>query len=73
MTMDVAVVGATSAAGEAMLTLLASRKFPFGELYALARGRRSRQNPRRRRPGNDGRQCRAIRIQPCRIGFVRRG
>ncbi len=36
MTMDVAVVGATSAAGEAILTLLASRKFPLGELYALA-------------------------------------
>lgn len=35
MTIDVAVVGATSAAGEAMLNLLASRDFPVGELYAL--------------------------------------
>lgn len=36
MTINVAVVGATSAAGEAMVSLLATRKFPLGELYALA-------------------------------------
>ncbi|NNC77529.1 MAG: aspartate-semialdehyde dehydrogenase [Woeseiaceae bacterium] len=33
---DVAVVGATGAVGEAMLDILASRKFPVGKLYALA-------------------------------------
>lgn len=32
---DVAVVGATSLVGEAMLDLLASRKFPYGRVYAL--------------------------------------
>ena len=33
---DVAVVGATGAVGEAMLDILAQRKFPIGKLYALA-------------------------------------
>jgi len=33
---DVAVVGATGVVGEAMLDILASRKFPLGEIYALA-------------------------------------
>jgi aspartate-semialdehyde dehydrogenase len=33
---DVAVVGATGAVGEAMLEILAERKFPVGEVYALA-------------------------------------
>ncbi|EIJ36153.1 aspartate-semialdehyde dehydrogenase [Thiothrix nivea] len=33
--MDIAVVGATSLVGEAMLDLLASRKFPVGDVYAL--------------------------------------
>jgi len=33
---DVAVVGATGAVGEAMLEILAARKFPVGKLYALA-------------------------------------
>jgi len=33
---DVAVVGATGAVGEAMLEILAERKFPLGKLYALA-------------------------------------
>ena len=33
---DVAVVGATGAVGEAMLEILAQRKFPVGNLYALA-------------------------------------
>jgi len=33
---DVAVVGATGAVGEAMLDILAQRKFPVGKLYALA-------------------------------------
>jgi len=33
---DVAVVGATGAVGEAMLDILAQRKFPVGQLYALA-------------------------------------
>lgn len=32
---DVAVVGATSLVGEAILELLASRKFPIGRVYAL--------------------------------------
>ena len=32
----VAVVGATGAVGEAMLSILAERRFPVGELYALA-------------------------------------
>ncbi|WP_348672674.1 aspartate-semialdehyde dehydrogenase [uncultured Abyssibacter sp.] len=35
-TYDVAVVGATGAVGEAMLSILAERKFPVGEVYALA-------------------------------------
>jgi len=35
-TFDVAVVGATGAVGEAMLSILAQRKFPVGEVYALA-------------------------------------
>ena len=33
---DVAVVGATGVVGEAMLEILASRKFPVGKVYALA-------------------------------------
>src|SRR5210317_600411 len=33
---DVAVVGATGVVGEAMLEILAERKFPVGKLYALA-------------------------------------
>ena len=33
---DVAVVGATGVVGEAMLDILAQRKFPVGEIYALA-------------------------------------
>jgi aspartate-semialdehyde dehydrogenase len=33
---DVAVVGATGAVGEAMLEILSERKFPVGNLYALA-------------------------------------
>ena len=35
-TYKVAVVGATGAVGEAMLSVLAERKFPVGELVALA-------------------------------------
>jgi len=35
-TYDVAVVGATGAVGETMLSLLAERKFPVGKLYPLA-------------------------------------
>jgi len=35
-TYDVAVVGATGAVGETMLTILAERKFPVGKVYALA-------------------------------------
>ncbi|MCB1756770.1 MAG: aspartate-semialdehyde dehydrogenase [Gammaproteobacteria bacterium] len=33
---DVAVVGATGAVGEAMLSILAERDFPVGQVYALA-------------------------------------
>ncbi|WP_428633801.1 aspartate-semialdehyde dehydrogenase [Sedimenticola sp.] len=33
---DIAVVGATGAVGEAMLAILAERQFPVGKLYALA-------------------------------------
>ena len=36
---DVAVVGATGAVGEMMLTLLAERAFPVGEVHALASAR----------------------------------
>lgn len=36
---DVAVVGATGAVGEAMLSILAERKFPVGEVHALASSR----------------------------------
>ncbi|HHH42798.1 MAG TPA: aspartate-semialdehyde dehydrogenase [Gammaproteobacteria bacterium] len=35
-TFDVAVVGATGAVGEVMLEILAERKFPVGEVHALA-------------------------------------
>ena len=35
-TYKVAVVGATGAVGEVMLSILAERKFPIGELVALA-------------------------------------
>ena len=38
-TFDVAVVGATGAVGETMLSILAQRKFPVGEVYALASSR----------------------------------
>lgn len=33
---DIAVVGATGAVGEAMLSILAERHFPVGQIYALA-------------------------------------
>ena len=33
---DVAVVGATGAVGESMLEILAERKFPVNEVFALA-------------------------------------
>ncbi len=33
---DVAVVGATGVVGEAMLEILAERKFPLGKVHALA-------------------------------------
>ena len=36
---DVAIVGATGAVGEAMLEILAERKFPVNNVYALASGR----------------------------------
>lgn len=36
---DVAVVGATGAVGEVMLEILAERKFPVGEVYAVASSR----------------------------------
>ncbi|MFQ6022707.1 MAG: aspartate-semialdehyde dehydrogenase [Acidiferrobacterales bacterium] len=36
---DVAVLGATGAVGEAMLSILAERRFPVGHVYALASGR----------------------------------
>jgi aspartate-semialdehyde dehydrogenase len=36
---DVAVVGATGAVGEAMLSILAERKFPYGKVYAVASAR----------------------------------
>ena len=36
---DVAVVGATGVVGEAMLEILAERKFPVGEVHALASAR----------------------------------
>jgi aspartate-semialdehyde dehydrogenase len=36
---NVAVVGATGAVGETMLSILAERKFPVGEVYALASSR----------------------------------
>ena len=38
-TYDVAVVGATGAVGETMLSILAQRKFPVGKVYALASSR----------------------------------
>ena len=38
-TFDVAVVGATGAVGETMLSILAERKFPVGKVYALASSR----------------------------------
>ena len=36
---DIAVVGATGVVGEAMLSILAQRKFPVGEIHALASNR----------------------------------
>jgi aspartate-semialdehyde dehydrogenase len=36
---DVAVVGATGAVGEAMISILEERNFPVGTLYALASSR----------------------------------
>ncbi len=36
---DVAVVGATGAVGETMLSILAERNFPLGEIYAVASSR----------------------------------
>ncbi|MES9844416.1 MAG: aspartate-semialdehyde dehydrogenase [Candidatus Sedimenticola sp. 6PFRAG5] len=38
-TFNVAVVGATGAVGEAMLSILAERSFPVGEIHALASSR----------------------------------
>tara|TARA_B110000444_G_C18822198_1_gene588341 strand:+ start:543 stop:1565 length:1023 start_codon:yes stop_codon:yes gene_type:complete len=38
-TYDVAVVGATGAVGETMISILEQRNFPVGELYALASSR----------------------------------
>ena len=38
-TYDVAVVGATGAVGETMLSILAERNFPVGQVYALASSR----------------------------------
>ena len=38
-TFDVAVVGATGAVGETMLEILAERKFPVGQVFALASSR----------------------------------
>ncbi len=38
-TYDVAVVGATGAVGETMLDILAQRRFPVGEVYAVASSR----------------------------------
>jgi aspartate-semialdehyde dehydrogenase len=38
-TFDVAVVGATGAVGETMLSILAEREFPVGQVYALASSR----------------------------------
>ncbi|MDA8389563.1 MAG: aspartate-semialdehyde dehydrogenase [Gammaproteobacteria bacterium] len=38
-TYDVAVVGATGAVGEVMLSMLAERRFPAGEIHALASSR----------------------------------
>jgi len=35
-TFDIAVVGATGAVGETMLSILAERQFPVGEVHALA-------------------------------------
>ena len=36
---NVAVVGATGAVGETMLSILGERDFPVGEVFALASGR----------------------------------
>ena len=38
-TYDVAVVGATGAVGETILSILAERNFPVGNIYALASSR----------------------------------
>ncbi|MEW6765547.1 MAG: aspartate-semialdehyde dehydrogenase [Pseudomonadota bacterium] len=47
---DVAVVGATGAVGETMLSILAERKFPVGKVYALA----SERSAGKRVPFGDG-------------------
>lgn len=43
---DVAVVGATGAVGEAMLSILAERAFPVGRIHALASSRSAGSNVR---------------------------
>jgi aspartate-semialdehyde dehydrogenase len=45
-TFDVAVVGATGAVGEAMLSILAERAFPVGRIQALASSRSAGSNVR---------------------------
>jgi len=45
-TFDVAVVGATGLVGEAMLTILAERRFPVGRIHALASARAAGQQIR---------------------------
>ena len=42
--MNVAVVGATGAGGEAMLSILEQRNFPGNEIFPLARSRSAGEN-----------------------------
>lgn len=43
---NIALLGATGAVGEAILTLLQQREFPVGELYLLASERSAGENIR---------------------------
>jgi aspartate-semialdehyde dehydrogenase len=49
-TYDVAVVGATGAVGETMISILEERNFPVGKVYALA----SERSAGKRIPFKDG-------------------
>ena len=57
---DIAVIGATGVVGEAMLEILAERKFPVGKVHALASERsvgKTVMFGNKSRPGSVIREC----------------